>query len=1080
MKHTVKRSFFLLLALVLCLNLLSGLSLTADAVSYIANWGSRGTVATYLSQNAENFYAENDVSYEELSALSGGTATTAYSSELYAALKQLMVSNHDYITGYDATKSLYCYTDCQNGDYTSKGAISSFYSGLGVGPDWDGGSTWNREHVWPNSKGLEGSDEDDIMMLRPTSIKENSSRGNTAYGESSGYYDPNSVSGGQYNLHGDVARIVLYVYVRWGNTQYLWGSSGVMESLDVLLKWMEEDPVDTWELGRNDSVESITGTRNVFVDYPELAFLLFNQPVPGNMTTPSGEGAALDFTLTATVNDPSFGSVAVSGRNINAVPAEGYQVAGYTVISGEAAVKRIGNVFVVYASSDCTICINFEPRTALGVYYSQNGEVVSAVDALSGDEITLPSHTGDAPEGYTFRGWITSYLEETTEVPANILQPGQRYTVNETITFYALYSRLDDSGAGNSGLYELYSGTLTEGDYLIVFDGAAMKSEETSKPRLFFSTVEIANDAITQPADDLVWHIAPIGDGFWSIYNASEGVYAASTASNNTAALENSLTENGKWTPYAGYEFVNKTNSRYLRKNGTYGFACYSTDTGGPLSLYKASSGTVYYSTEVKPVAPPCDHSYGQWIAEVPATCTAEGTKGHYHCVNCSQYFDEDYVLIEDISIGVKAHSYGQWVEEIPATCTEPGVKGYYHCGDCGLYYDENDMQLKDLIIAAAGHDYGQWVVEISATCTENGVKGHYHCTGCGLYFDEEFAQLKDLTIASTGHSYGQWIEEIPATCTVDGIKAHYECTGCGLYFDEKYAQLENLTIAAPGHSWEDESATVKTCAICGSKSGYQIVLPLEEAGETDSVWIDGKEYPVTRSANGYVLYLQQETATNLVVYTYNDPDATDVHTQYPIGMKVWMLDYQDGGYTAEYIPEFDNLLQYSGSSIRIVGKKGIRMITSVNKNTKAALTGKGIEGYTLLEYGTLLGWASELDEENALVLGKSYSKSNYAYKKGVADPVFATTGDLVQYTNVLVGFSNDQCKDDIAMRPYIILQNEDGEQITVYGGVIYRSIGYIAYQNRTVFKSGTNAYNFVWEIIHHVYGDQFDADYKG
>ena len=42
---------------------------------------------------------------------------------------------------------------------------------------------------------------------------------------------------------------------------------------DDLLRWIEEDPVDTWELGRNDSVEAITGTRNVFVDYPELPIL---------------------------------------------------------------------------------------------------------------------------------------------------------------------------------------------------------------------------------------------------------------------------------------------------------------------------------------------------------------------------------------------------------------------------------------------------------------------------------------------------------------------------------------------------------------------------------------------------------------------------------------------------------------------------------------------------------------------------------------------------------------------------------------------------------------------------------------
>ncbi|MBO5867158.1 MAG: hypothetical protein J6Q55_03830, partial [Clostridia bacterium] len=43
----------------------------------------------------------------------------------------------------------------------------------------------------------------------------------------------------------------------------------------------------TWELGRNDAVQSITGTRNAFVDYPEYAFLLFGKAVPSNYPTPS-------------------------------------------------------------------------------------------------------------------------------------------------------------------------------------------------------------------------------------------------------------------------------------------------------------------------------------------------------------------------------------------------------------------------------------------------------------------------------------------------------------------------------------------------------------------------------------------------------------------------------------------------------------------------------------------------------------------------------------------------------------------------------------------------------------------------
>ena len=264
--------------------------------TYVYNWGQRDELATFLSPMAEDFYDENGVTYTQLASYSGSsTVSSVPYSALFSQLHELMYGNLDSPTSYKGTNELYRYTDCQN----SGGAISSFYLGKSVGPDWDSGKTWNKEHTWPNSKSNGKSDtntqrETDIMMLRPASSSVNSARGNTAYGESSNFYDPNEL--GQ-NVRGDVARIVLYVYVCWGGSDkhdgaldFMWGASGVIESKDVLLKWMEEDPVDTWELGRNDSVEAITGTRNVFVDYPELAFLLFNEDVPTDYNTPSSEG----------------------------------------------------------------------------------------------------------------------------------------------------------------------------------------------------------------------------------------------------------------------------------------------------------------------------------------------------------------------------------------------------------------------------------------------------------------------------------------------------------------------------------------------------------------------------------------------------------------------------------------------------------------------------------------------------------------------------------------------------------------------------------------------------------------------
>ena len=304
---SMKKTNKILVALMLCASILcsmfvstvsaagaivttpSGYQNASDVVyvkksGYIANWGARGEEATFLSTYAVAFYS-ND-SYDEISQYAGGTTqSNASSSALYRELQSIMKSAHRKQTSYNETKEMYRYTDCLLSNYNS---ISSFYTGITLTGDWDKGATWNREHTWPNSKGLEGNDENDIMMLRPTSVKENSSRSNTAYGESSSFYDPGV------SVRGDCARIVLYVYVRWGNTGKMWGSSGVMENLNVLLKWMEEDPVDTWEMARNDSVQAITGTRNVFVDYPEYAWLLFGRDIPNDMQTPSGEAALAD------------------------------------------------------------------------------------------------------------------------------------------------------------------------------------------------------------------------------------------------------------------------------------------------------------------------------------------------------------------------------------------------------------------------------------------------------------------------------------------------------------------------------------------------------------------------------------------------------------------------------------------------------------------------------------------------------------------------------------------------------------------------------------------------------------------
>ena len=224
---------------------------------------------------------------------------------------------------------------------------------------------------------------------------------------------------------------------------------------------------------------------------------------------------------------------------------------------------------------------------------------------------------------------------------------------------------------------------------------------------------------------------------------------------------------------------------------------------------------------------------------------------------------------------------------------------------------------------------------------------------------------------------------------------------------------------------------------------------------------VGGERYPIEEIGGRYVNL--PESGDLLTTYTYLAGNAAGTHDNYPIGMRVFRINRSEDGTTVTEITEFADLLQYSGCSIRVSGKRGIRMITSMTKANKAALKGKGLAGFTMLEYGTVVQWADTLGSDD---LTLNSGNHNYAYKRGVADPVFGTSGGLTQYTNVLVGFDLEECSKDIVMRPYIILQDAEGNQYTLYGGLVTRSISYIAWQNRDTYKPGTAAYKYVHELM--------------
>lgn len=143
-------------------------------------------------------------------------------------------------------------------------------------------STVNKEHVWPQSRGLSGEAYADPHMLHLADSKENGARGNDIYGEktdSKCYYVEMD------EWKGACARSVMYEHVAYQHLglvlnedpSYKKGSSKNMGKISVLLKWDALNPVisSKYEMIRNNRIQDKINNRNPFVDIPGLGLYLY-------------------------------------------------------------------------------------------------------------------------------------------------------------------------------------------------------------------------------------------------------------------------------------------------------------------------------------------------------------------------------------------------------------------------------------------------------------------------------------------------------------------------------------------------------------------------------------------------------------------------------------------------------------------------------------------------------------------------------------------------------------------------------------------------------------------------------------
>jgi len=131
--------------------------------------------------------------------------------------------------------------------------------------------TFNTEHIYPQSL-LQSSDAvTDLHHLRSCDASVNSSRSNHPFADGTGDY--HTVNGDHWypgdEWRGDVARMVMYLNIRYGETFDKVGG------IDLFLKWNVEDPVSPFEKQRNTVIYEAQGDRNPFIDNPYLATLIW-------------------------------------------------------------------------------------------------------------------------------------------------------------------------------------------------------------------------------------------------------------------------------------------------------------------------------------------------------------------------------------------------------------------------------------------------------------------------------------------------------------------------------------------------------------------------------------------------------------------------------------------------------------------------------------------------------------------------------------------------------------------------------------------------------------------------------------
>ncbi len=173
-------------------------------------------------------------------------------------------------------------------------------------------------------------------------------------------------------------------------------------------------------------------------------------------------------------------------------------------------------------------------------------------------------------------------------------------------------------------------------------------------------------------------------------------------------------------------------------------------DTAGTLAHYECSlceklfvmEDDLYVEKTASDLVIPASHKYVA-VAEVASTCDTAGTMAHYACSGCDKLFvleNEIYVEKTASELVIPASHRYQAVAEVPATCTQNGTMAHYTCSGCDkLFVKEGETYLEktaEQLVIVAGHNF------VEGVCSACQAKDNVY------FFNQAIANVTSATTA--------------------------------------------------------------------------------------------------------------------------------------------------------------------------------------------------------------------------------------------------------------------------------------------------------------------------------------------